>query len=219
METDVPEPKSSTPTFSELIDAAEGLPDARHTQKLIGVLEDALYPGAPEEGFAGARATSVPMKEHMWEEAKQQPSTTYVRLRCELTGRSFWLPEGAPVPVIAFERDDESGRVGDWAEIIHPRLAVADREQLMHALVDWAYEKAMGAAAELEFALRRLQCLREQETLQPGGPDDPDASEDSQQPLEGFRTSPEALAKMAEEAVTEEGGTTPPLGGTPGTTV
>lgn len=157
-------------TFSGLIEEEDWLPDEVSTRDVIDVIVAVLHDGLGEPEFTTVKLTSVQMEESMWDEIKRRDDTAYARLQCELTGESFWLPLHAAVPAVTFRYEDKDGNVEDWTELVHPRLVAAGREQVMRALVEWIRQKVLEASAELEFMLRRLQSLREQDVLEMGWP-------------------------------------------------
>lgn len=169
MESNAPNYEESV-TFLALIEEEDWLPDEASTQDVIDTIVNALQGGVGEPEFTAVELTSVQMEEPMWSEIERRDDTAYACLQCELTGESFWLPLHAAIPAVAFRYEDEDGNVEDWTEIVHPRLVAAGREEVMRALVEWTRQKVLEASAELEFMLRRLQGLREQEVLKTGWP-------------------------------------------------
>lgn len=153
-------------TFSELINEEDWLPSEVNTQSVIDTLVNTLHEGSGKPAFTAVSLTSIPMEESMWNETESREQGTYARLCCDLTGESFWLPLHATVPAVAFRYEDENGNVEKWSEVVHPHLVAAGREKLSRALVEWVCRKVLETSSELEFALRRLQGLREQDTLQ-----------------------------------------------------
>lgn len=77
----------------------------------------------------------------------------------------------APVPVVDFRIEEESGHAEWWKKIVHPRLVGAGREEVMRHVVEWIYHEVTDMAADLADRLRKLKVLREADALKIGWPE------------------------------------------------
>lgn len=91
--------------------------------------------------------------------------------RCEITGRGFEVPSGAPVPVLSYDEESEGGQEKATSDIVvHPGLVALGADAVMHELSqniqyireEIAYHLAQCAASEKALALMKKEGLPSQ---------------------------------------------------------
>lgn len=125
------------------------VPDRPVLTALAELMESAAFPAFMHsvEWLCPARWANVRLGFYSTVGNTRATSGGWQQHECELTGREFWLPVGAPCPAIVFDEVDPRGYVtgsesehpedrGPWSRTVHPALFAAGPEAVLAAVWD-----------------------------------------------------------------------------------
>jgi len=167
--SDEPEP----PTFDDFLDTDPSLPSVIGADKLVDHLLRVVF-DQEERGhvFTDVALTYRPLGGHDYDQIRNRAEAGglhYGRVTPDIGIDPFWHPINAPIPVVAFKYEDDSGSTGPtewWTKTVHPRLVAGGREEVMEALVAWLTHEIRETTAKLENLLYWASVLQETETLE-----------------------------------------------------